>query len=206
MTHLLDHPLIQDRLAQLRATECPPGDFRHHVRQIARLMVPGATADLPLSSVSVQTPLETMEGHRLARPLVLVPILRAGLGLCDGFLSLLPDALVAHIGLARNEETLEPDTYYFKAPTQLAEADVLVLDPMLATGGSAVETIDRLKGQGAKHIRFICLVACPEGAKRIEESHPDVAIYTAAMDRQLDENGYIRPGLGDAGDRIFGTV
>ena len=137
---------------------------------------------------------------------MLVPILRAGLGLCDGFLSLLPDALVAHIGLARNEETLDPDTYYYKAPTQLAEADVLILDPMLATGGSAVETINRLKEQGAKHLRFICLVACPEGVKRIEDAHPDVPVYTAAMDRQLDENGYIRPGLGDAGDRIFGTL
>ena len=206
MTRLLDHPLIQDRLAQLRACECSPGEFRQHVGQIARLMVPGTTSDRPLKPVPVETPLETMEGHRLARPLVLVPILRAGLGLCDGFLSLLPDALVAHIGLARNEETLDPDTYYYKAPTQLAEADVLILDPMLATGGSAVETINRLKEQGAKHLRFICLVACPEGVKRIEDAHPDVPVYTAAMDRQLDENGYIRPGLGDAGDRIFGTL
>ena len=206
MTHLLSHPLIEDRLAKLRCVNCPPGDFRQHVGHIARLMVPGVTADLPLEPTAVQTPLEEMEAHQLARPIILVPILRAGLGLSDGFLSLLPEARVAHIGLARNEETLEPYTYYYKAPDNLRQAEVLILDPMLATGGSASETITKLKAQGAKHLRFVCLVACPEGVSRLKKDHPDVPIYTAAMDRQLDSNGYIRPGLGDAGDRIFGTA
>ena len=206
MTHLLDHPLIQDRLALLRSVDCSPGEFRNHIGQIARLMVPGATADLPLRPTPVQTPLEPMEGHRLARPITLVPILRAGLGLADGFLSLLPDASVAHIGLARDEKTLKPSTYYYKAPPGLSKADVLILDPMLATGGSATEAITRLKEQGAVHLRFICVVASPEGCQRLANDHPDVPIYTAALDKGLDSNGYIRPGLGDAGDRIFGTL
>lgn len=206
MMPLIDHPLIHDRLTRLRARDCPPNEFRRLVGQVARLMVPGVTADLQTIPVQVETPLESMEGQRLAHPITLVPILRAGLGLADGFLALLPEATVAHIGLARNETTLKPDTYYYKTPAEIAHSDVLILDPMLATGGSAVEAIRRLKAQGVTRLRFICLVGCPEGIQRLEESHPDVPVYAAAIDRGLDERGYIRPGLGDAGDRIFGTL
>lgn len=206
MTHHLDHPLIRDHLSRLRDVGCPPAEFRHHVGQIARLMVPGVTTDFALRTTEVMTPLETTEGHRLVRPLILVPILRAGLGLCEGFLDLLPKATVAHIGLARDEKTLEPATYYFKAPDHLAEAEVLVLDPMLATGGSAAECLNRLKAGGARHLRFVSLVASPEGIAHLGQVHPDVPVFTAAIDRELNGNGYILPGLGDAGDRIFGTV
>lgn len=206
MIHLIEHPLVADRLTKLRDRDCQPERFRQLVEQIARLMVPATTADLESTPSSVNTPLEPTEGSRLKHDLILVPILRAGLGLAEGFLSLLPEARVAHIGLARDEVTLEPRTYYYNAPINLPHADVLVIDPMLATGGSAVETLRKLKEQGAKRLRFICLLACPEGIARIETEHPDVPVYTAAIDRQLDEHGYIRPGLGDAGDRIFGTI
>jgi uracil phosphoribosyltransferase len=169
-------------------------------------MVPQVTADLETAPCQVETPLESMEGVRLARPVVLVPILRAGLSLSDGFLDLIPEAIVAHIGLARNEETLEPETYYPNARIDLGEAHVLVLDPMLATGGSAVEALNQLKSQGASRLKFVCLIAAPEGVTSLEKHHPEVPIYTAAVDRCLDERGYIRPGLGDAGDRAFGTA
>lgn len=206
MLHLIDHPVIADRLTRLRDAQCDPGQFRHFVDQVARLMVPSVTADLETDPSPVETPLERADGQVLRRPIVLVPILRAGLGLSEGFLSLLPEARVAHIGLCRNETTLEPDTYYYNAPLALEEAEVLVLDPMLATGGSATEALRKLKDQGTRRLRFVCLVACPEGVARLENAHPDVPVYTAALDRQLDEHGFIRPGLGDAGDRIFGTV
>lgn len=206
MTHEIKHPVIADRLTKLRDHTCTPERFRQLVEQIARLLVPATTADLESSPSPVDTPLESTEGTTLRREIILVPILRAGLGLAEGFLSLLPEARVAHIGLARDEETLEPHTYYFNAPDTLPGADVLVIDPMLATGGSAVETLRKLKKQGATRLRFICLVACPEGIERIEQEHPDVPVFTAVIDRQLDENGFIRPGLGDAGDRIFGTI
>lgn len=205
MLTLLDHPLIADRLTRIRDAHTPPEEFRRAVRNVAHLMVPLVTRDLEVVKSRIETPLEPCDGARLARPLVLVPILRAGLGLSDGFLDLLPEARVAHIGLARNEETLEPDTYYYNAPVEMTNADVLVLDPMLATGGTATETLRRLKQQGAARLRFVCLVACPEGERRLGVDHPDVPAFAAAMDRELDGNGYIRPGLGDAGDRIFGT-
>ena len=205
MLTVIDHPLVADRLARLRSVDCSSEEFRRLVGNVARLMVPTATHDLELASISVQTPLEEMEGRRLARPVALVPILRAGLSLADGFLDLIPEARVAHLGLARNEETLKPDTYYYNAPIDLHESEVLVLDPMLATGGSAAEALTRLKHQGATRLRFVCLIAAPEGVAKLEEHHADVPLFTAALDRCLDERGYIRPGLGDAGDRSFGT-
>lgn len=203
---VLDHPIIADRLARLRDKDCSSEHFRLLVGNVARLMVPQVTADLAAESCEVETPLERMTGARLARPIVLVPILRAGLSLSDGFLDLIPEAVVAHLGLARNEKTLEPETYYQNTKVDLTEAHVLVLDPMLATGGSAVEALRQLKDQGATRLKFICLIAAPEGVVCLEKEHPDVPIYTASVDRCLNELGYICPGLGDAGDRSFGTV
>jgi uracil phosphoribosyltransferase len=203
---VLGHPIIADRLARLRDKDCSSEHFRLLVGNVARLMVPQVTADLTAESCEVETPLERMTGARLARPIVLVPILRAGLSLSDGFLDLIPEAVVAHLGLARNEKTLEPETYYQNTKVDLTEAHVLVLDPMLATGGSAVEALRQLKDQGATRLKFICLIAAPEGVECLEKEHPDVPIYTASVDRCLNELGYICPGLGDAGDRSFGTV
>lgn len=200
-----DHPIITDRLTRLRAKDCSSEKFRQLVGNVARLMVPAVTATLETAPSSVETPLETTEGARLARPIILVPILRAGLSLSDGFLDLIPEAIVAHLGLARNEETLEPETYYPNAKVDFANSHVLVLDPMLATGGSAIEALRQLKDQGATRINFVCLIAAPEGIAALEAAHPEVAIHTAAVDRCLNELGYICPGLGDAGDRCFGT-
>lgn len=169
-------------------------------------MVPSVTADFEVKVVECVTPLELMSGVEVVRPVVLVPILRAGLGFLDGFLDLLPEAAVAHLGMARNEKTLRPEAYYLKCPSRMEDAEVILLDPMLATGGSAVQAVTTLKEVGARRIRFVSLLAAPEGVARLEEAHPDVAIYTAAIDRCLDEKGYILPGLGDAGDRLFGTV
>ena len=203
---VLDHPIIADRLARLRDKDCNSQHFRLLVGNVARLMVPQVTADLAADPCEVETPLELTKGTRLARQIVLVPILRAGLSLSDGFLDLIPEAVVAHLGLARNEKTLEPETYYQNVKVELTEAHVLVLDPMLATGGSAAEALRQLKAQGATRLKFVCLIAAPEGVERLEKEHPDVPIYTAAVDRGLNELGYICPGLGDAGDRSFGTV
>ncbi len=203
---VIDHPLIADRLARLRDKDCSCEQFRLLVNNIARLMVPAVTADLETTSSTVQTPLESTEGQRLKRPLVLVPILRAGLSLLEGFLELIPEAIVAHMGLRRNHETLQPEVYYPNAPVDLSHTDVIVLDPMLATGGSAIEAIRLLKDQGATRIRFACLIAAPEGVEAHERAHPDVPGFTAALDRCLSELGYICPGLGDAGDRSFGTL
>lgn len=203
---ILNHPLITDRLTRLRQAECGSEQFRLLVGKVARLMVPIVTADLEIIPVTVRTPLETTEGSHLARPLVLVPILRAGLCLLDGFLDLIPEARVAHLGLARNEETLRPETYYYNAPIDLVDADVLVLDPMLATGGSASEALNQLKQQGAARLKFVCLIAAPEGISKLEKEHPEVPVVAASLDRCLDEKGYIRPGLGDAGDRSYGTT
>ena len=203
---VLDHPIIADRLARLRDKDCSSQHFRLLVGNVARLMVPQVTADLAADPCEVETPLELTKGTRLARQIVLVPILRAGLSLSDGFLDLIPEAVVAHLGLARNEKTLEPETYYQNVKVELTEAHVLVLDPMLATGGSAAEALRQLKAQGATRLKFVCLIAAPEGVERLEKEHPDVPIYTAAVDRGLNELGYICPGLGDAGDRSFGTV
>jgi len=206
MPELTHHPLVRDRLAKLRDKNCPPREFRQHVSDIARLLVLPATANLETVETKVTTPLTTMTGHQLARPIVLVPILRAGLGLSEAFLQLLPEATVAHYGMARNEETLQPEVYLERIPDKVDQAEVFVLDPMLATGGSAIAAISGLKKHGATHLHFVCLVASPEGLAGLKEAHPDVPVTTAAIDEGLNDQGYIVPGLGDAGDRIFGTL
>jgi uracil phosphoribosyltransferase len=206
MLHHIDHPLISAELTRLRDPDCPTQEFRQRVRRISSLMVPAVTADLERTAVPCTTPLELTSGEEVSRPIILVPILRAGLGFLDGFLDLIPQAAVAHIGLARNEKTLLPEAYYLKHPIDLEGAELILLDPMLATGGSAVQAITTLIEAGAKRIRFACLLAAPEGIAALHATHPRVPIYTAAIDRCLNEKGYILPGLGDAGDRLFGTV
>jgi len=206
MLHHVDHPLISAELTCLRDPDCPNHEFRQRVRRIASLMVPAVTADLERAAVPCRTPLETTSGEEITRPIVLVPILRAGLGFLDGFLDLIPQAAVAHIGLARNEKTLESEAYYLKHPTPLGESDLILLDPMLATGGSAVRAVTTLLEAGAKRIRFACLLAAPEGIAFFHDAYPQVPVHTAAIDRCLNEKGYILPGLGDAGDRLFGTI
>ena len=204
--HVFDHPLIQHKLSIMRSKDTGTKEFRELLEEISMLMVYEVTRDLPTEEVEVETPIALARTHVLAgRKLALVPILRAGLGMVDGMLSLIPAAKVGHIGLYRNEETLEPVEYYCKLPKDIAERDVFVLDPMLATGGSAIDAISQIKKRGARHIKFIGLIAAPEGLKALHEAHPDVDIYVAAQDDHLNENGYIVPGLGDAGDRIFGT-
>ena len=210
MTHpglmVVAHPLIQHKLAILRDQSTPTKVFKELVDEIAMLMAFEATRDLRTEPIEIQTPLERTTAQRLAGPEpVLVPILRAGLGMVDGIRALIPSARVGHIGLYRDHDTLEPVEYYFKVPPDLGERDVLVLDPMLATGGSAADAITQLKKAGARRVRFLCLVAAPAGVERLQQSHPDVPIYAAALDRQLNDIGYILPGLGDAGDRLFGT-
>jgi uracil phosphoribosyltransferase len=203
---VIDHPLIQHKLSYLRARTTPKKDFRELVDEIATLMAYEVTRDLPLEEVELQTPLERCTGHRIrGKKLVVVPILRAGLGMVDGIVRLVPAARVGHVGLYRNEETLEPVTYYLKIPRGAASRDFIVVDPMLATGGSACAAVSLLKDRGAASIRFMCLVAAPEGVHALASAHPDVPIFAAALDRELDDRGYIRPGLGDAGDRLFGT-
>lgn len=206
MLHHIDHPLISAELTCLRDPDCPSHEFRQRVRRIASLMVPTVTADLERMVVPCKTPLEITSGECVARPIILVPILRAGLGFLDGFLDLIPYAAVAHIGLTRNEETLQPEFYYFRHPTKLAEADLILLDPMLATGGTAVQAITALIEAGAERIRFACLLAAPEGIAAMGAAHPQVPVFTSAIDRCLNDKGYILPGLGDAGDRLFGTI
>jgi uracil phosphoribosyltransferase len=201
----IQHPLIADELTRLREASCPSPEFRQRLRRIASLMVPAVTEDLDTQVVSCHTPLEITSGQRMARGIILVPVLRAGLVFLDGFLDLIPQASVAHIGLARNEQTLMPESYYMKHPPLLGESDVIILDPMLATGGSAVEAVRRLRAAGAESLRFACLVAAPEGLATLEEAFPDLPVYTASIDRCLNERGFILPGLGDAGDRMFGT-
>ena len=203
---LIHHPVIDDRMAKLRQQDCPTPQFRRYIQEISQFMVPAVTADLETKPIEVRTPIKTTTGQQLALPIILVPILRAGLGMLEGFLQILSEASVAHIGMARNEETLEPENYYFKAPSHLADATVIVVDPMLATGGSACAAITELKKQGAKHLRLACIVAAPEGIKLLKKTHPDVPLYYAALDEKLNKHGYIVPGLGDAGDRIFGTA
>ena len=203
---VIEHPLVQTKLTQLRDAQTSSDDFRARVTELAVLMVFEATRDLAVRTRNVQTPLALHEGTALARPLVVAPILRAGLGMLEGMLRLLPDVSVAHIGMYRNETTLRPESYYFKAPAHVAEADVLVVDPMLATGWSATAAIEQLKQRGASAIRFICLVSCPQGLAQLRGAHPDVPVFTAAIDPVLNERAYIVPGLGDAGDRFFGTA
>jgi len=203
---IIDHPLIQHKLAVLRARETSKKTFRELVDEIAMLMGYEVTKDLPLEPVEIDTPLERTRAWTVSgKKLTLVPILRAGLGMVEGMLRLMPSVRVGHIGLYREHDTLQPVDYYFKIPPDAPSRDFIVLDPMLATGGSAAAAVRSLKRQGAARVRLVCLVAAPEGVRRMLEEHPDVQIYTAALDRQLNEHGYILPGLGDAGDRLFGT-
>jgi uracil phosphoribosyltransferase len=204
--HVLDHPLIQHKLTLIRRKETSTTNFRRLLNEIGSLMAYEVTRDMPMHEVEIHTPLETMQSKLIdGKKLVFVPILRAGTGLLDGFLSVVPGARVGHVGLYRDPRTLVAVEYYFKLPGGMHERDAIVLDPMLATGHSAVAAVERLKETRPRSIRMVCLVACPEGIRTFRETHADVPIYTAAIDRQLNEHGYILPGLGDAGDRIFGT-
>jgi uracil phosphoribosyltransferase len=204
--HVLDHPLIQHKLTLMRRRETSTTNFRRLLNEIGALMAYEVTRDAPRNEVEIHTPLETMRSRLIdGKKLVFVPILRAGTGLLDGFLNVVPGARVGHIGLYRDPKTLVAVEYYFKLPGGMHERDAIVLDPMLATGHSAVAAVERLKETRPRSIRIVCLVACPEGIATFQEAHPDVPVYTAAIDRQLDAHGYILPGLGDAGDRIFGT-
>ena len=204
--HILDHPLLQHKLTWLRNQETGSRDFRQLTREIAMLMTYEITRDFPLTPIEIETPLCKTTSMVLAgKKVAIVPILRAGLGMVDGILTLIPSAKVGHIGLYRDPDTLEPVEYYCKMPSDIAERDVIVLDPMLATGGSASAAIQFIKNYEVKHIKLMNIIAAPEGVERIRKDHPDVAIYCAALDEKLNDHGYIVPGLGDAGDRIFGT-
>ena len=204
--HVLDHPLIQHKLTLMRRKETSTTNFRRLLSEIGALMAYEVTRDTPMQEVEIETPLEPMRAKLIdGKKLVFVPILRAGTGLLDGFLDVVPGARVGHIGLYRDPKTLGAVEYYFKMPGGMSERDAIVLDPMLATGNSAVAAIARLKQTQPRSIRMVCLVAAPEGIATLQAAHPDVPIYTAAIDRQLNDHGYIVPGLGDAGDRIFGT-
>lgn len=204
---IMDHPLIQHKLTLLRDKHTGTMEFRALVSEIATLICYEATRDLPLKEVETETPLVKATTKVIAgRKLAIVPILRAGLGMVDGMMKLVPAAKVGHIGLYRDHKTLQPVEYYSKLPSDLSERDVIVLDPMLATGGSAVDAISIIKRSNPKSIKFLCIIAAPEGVKALTEAHPDVQVYCAAVDERLNENGYILPGLGDAGDRIFGTL
>jgi uracil phosphoribosyltransferase len=203
---LVEHPVLADRLSVLRARETSHGDFRQAMFEAAAIMAVEVARDLSVKEVEIETPLETTRGLRLRDEVAVVPVLRAGLGMVEGFLRLVPDARVGHVGIYRDEEEHVPIDYYERLPPRLPTAHVYVLDPMLATGGSAVHALGHLKRAGAKQLDLVCLVAAPQGIKAVQEAHPEVRIWTAAIDRELDENAYIRPGLGDAGDRVFGTT
>jgi uracil phosphoribosyltransferase len=204
--HIFDHPLIQHKLAILRRKETGVKEFREIVGEIAMLMCYDATRDLNTVEVEIETPVAKAVVRELSgKKLAVVPILRAGLGMVDGMLALIPSAKVGHVGLYRDPETLEPVEYYCKLPPDIEERDVFIVDPMLATGGSASAAIGFLKRRGVKNIKLLCIIAAPEGVKRITDDHPDVEVFCAALDKQLNDHGYIVPGLGDAGDRIFGT-
>lgn len=205
MLNLLKHPLLTHKLTLLRRKETGTKDFRETLEEIAGLMAYEITRDLPLRDITIETPLEKCTTMELAMEVVLVPVLRAGLGMVDGISNLIPTARIGHIGLYRDHETLKPITYYSKFPDNLPNAVVMVLDPMLATGGSATAAIQILKDHGAKTIKLVCVVGAPEGIERIRKDHPEVQIYLAGLDERLNQNGYIVPGLGDAGDRLFGT-
>ena len=203
--HILDHPLIQSKLTRLRDVSTNNHNFRLLLEELTAFMVYEITRDYPLREVEVETPFEQTVGKVLDVPVVLVPILRAGTGMLRGVLDLIPTAKVGHIGIYRDPDSLKPVEYYAKLPPELPESQVVLVDPMLATGGSAVVAVDIIKREGGTMIQFLCLVAAPEGVEVFSRAHPDVPIYTAALDRQLNERGFILPGLGDAGDRIFGT-
>lgn len=208
MQHLtvVDHPLVQHKLTLMRNQDTPTSEFRRLLREISQLLAYEVTRELPMGTREIQTPIETMQAPVLdGKKLALVSILRAGNGMLDGVLELIPSARVGFVGLYRDEETLEPVEYYFKVPEEIGSRVTIAVDPMLATGNSSVAAIDMLKNAGAKNILFLCLLAAPEGVARMKEAHPDVPIVTASLDRQLNEKGYIMPGLGDAGDRMFGT-
>lgn len=203
---VLDHPLILHKLTVLRSKETSKKKFKELVDEISMLMAYEVTKDLPLREVEIETPLEKTTQYQLSgKKLSIVPILRAGLGMVDGVVRLMPSVRVGHIGLYRDHDTLQPVDYYFKIPSDAVSREFILLDPMLATGGSAAAAVSSLKREGAQRINFMCLVAAPEGVRKMYEEHPDVRVFAAALDRGLDENGYIRPGLGDAGDRLFGT-
>lgn len=203
---IFDHPLIHQKLAIIRNEETGTKDFRQNVNEIAMLMTYEMSRDFPTIEQDVKTPVGIAKCKVLKQGIVIIPILRAGLGMVDGILNVIPTAKIGHIGLSRNEETLEPEEYYFKLPPKVLESSVLVVDPMLATGGSASYAIKILKEKGIKDIVYVGIVGAPEGIKRLQEDHPDVDIYLAACDEKLNEKGYIVPGLGDCGDRLFGTV
>jgi len=205
--HVIDHPLIQHKLTLMRKADTSTAKFRTLLKEISLLLAYEVTRDLPLKSVPIDTPIAPMDAPMLApdKKLVIVSILRAGQGILDGMLELMPSARVGHIGLYRDPKTLTAIEYYFKVPDEVEKRDLLVVDPMLATGNSAIAAVDRLKSVNPHSLKFVCLLAAPEGIKHFHSQHPDVPIYTAAIDERLDEHGYIVPGLGDAGDRLFGT-
>lgn len=203
---VIDHPLIQHKLTIIRDKSCGTKVFREVVDEIAMLMAYEVSRDMPLEDVEIETPMgKSIQKSLTGKKVAIVPILRAGIGMVDGMLELIPAAKVGHVGLYRDETTLEPVEYFVKLPADIAERQLLVVDPMLATGGSAIMAIDLLKKRGATNIKFVCLVAAPEGIKALQDAHPDIDIYTAGLDEKLNEEGYIVPGLGDAGDRLFGT-
>jgi uracil phosphoribosyltransferase len=204
--NLIDHPLVEKNITILRDVNTNCETFRSAISRLSNIIAVKLFVDLKLKEIEVQTPLEKTKGFKLAQEVVIVPVLRAGLGMVNGFLQVIPDAKVGHIGLERDEETLKPVEYYYKTPANLIEHEIILVDPMLATGGSASAAISFLKKRGADNIIFACIVAAPEGIKKINEDHLDVKIFGAALDRELNDKGYILPGLGDAGDRTFGTL
>ena len=204
--HVIDHPLVQHKLTLMRRKDASTASFRRLLNELATLMAYEVTRDMPMQTIDIETPLEKTTGKVIdGKKLVFVSIMRAGAGILDGMLAVVPGARVGHIGLYRDPKTHTAIEYYFKMPSDMHERDVIVVDPMLATGNSAVAAVDRMKEVRPRSIKFVCLLTCPEGLKAMADAHPDVPVYTAAIDRQLDEHAYIRPGLGDAGDRIFGT-
>ncbi len=205
--HIIDHPLVQHKLTLMRKKDTSTKSFRELVHELSALLAYELTRDMPMQQIEIETPLEKMMSPVIdGKKIVLASILRAGNGFLDGMLQVLPGARVGHIGLYRDHETLQAIQYYFKMPSDMPERDVIVLDPMLATGNSAVAALDRIKALQPRSVKFVCLLTCPEGIATVHKAHPDVPIYTAAIDRGLNERGYILPGLGDAGDRIFGTT
>lgn len=204
--HVLGHPLIAHKLTIMRMKDTPTKEFRELVQEVAMLMAYEITRDLPLARIQIETPVATTEGQVIhGKTLAIVPVLRAGLGMADGILQLIPNAKVGHVGLYRNPETLEPVEYYCKLPNMLEEREVIVVDPMLATGGSASAAITAVKQRGATSVKLMCLVSAPVGVERVQHDHPDVDIYVGSIDEKLNDHGYIVPGLGDAGDRLYGT-